>query len=110
MKKILLISLFLFCIIDTTSLYAEQVNGYYRKNGTYVNGYNRSDRNNIVTDNYSYKGNVNPYTGVVGNNYYRNEISSQYYNSNQSNDSSSYSSALSNLLKRRQQWEQENYE
>ncbi len=58
---------------------AERVRGYYRQNGTYVQPYNRSNGNNTVTDNYSFKGNVNPYTGAEGNNYYRSSPSSPYY-------------------------------
>ena len=49
---------------------AEYVRGHYRTNGTYVHGYHRSDRNNTVRDNYSYKGNTNPYTGKTGTNSY----------------------------------------
>ena len=51
---------------------AEYVRGHYRTNGTYVQGYNRSNRNNTVRDNYSYKGNTNPYTGKTGTNSYNN--------------------------------------
>ena len=42
------------------------VNGYYKSNGTYVSGYYKSCPNNNVYDNYSYKGNINPYTGKKG--------------------------------------------
>ena len=38
------------------------VNGYYKSNGTYVQGYFKSCPNNTVYDNYSYRGNINPYT------------------------------------------------
>ena len=41
------------------------VNGYYRQNGTYVEPYMRSSPNSTLTDNYSYPGNINPYTGKV---------------------------------------------
>jgi len=79
MKKVLFFVLVL-CLF-ATSVFAEYVSGYYRKNGTYVKGYNRSDRNATVRDNYSYKGNTNPYTGKKGTNYYRNDSSSEYYDS-----------------------------
>lgn len=69
--------------------FAGHVNGYYRSNGTYVQSYERSDPNSTVTDNYSYKGNVNPYTGETGTNYYRNNTTSAYYNSNYSNTNNS---------------------
>jgi hypothetical protein len=77
MKKMFLaISLmFLLC----SSAFAGYVSGYYRSNGTYVNGYQRSEPNYTVRDNYSYKGNYNPYTGSTGRNYYRSNPSSDYY-------------------------------
>jgi hypothetical protein len=42
------------------------VNGYTRKDGTYVPGHWRSDPNTTRNDNYSTEGNVNPYTGQPG--------------------------------------------
>ena len=51
------------------------VNGYYKSNGTYVQGYYRSCPNDTVTDNYSYRGNTNPFTGSVGTNNYNNSTS-----------------------------------
>jgi hypothetical protein len=42
------------------------VDGYYRSNGTYVNPHYRSAPNNTTLDNYSTKGNYNPYTGAAG--------------------------------------------
>lgn len=78
MKKALLLLCVLFFACCSVC-YAERVNGYMRSNGTIVNSYNRSDPNGTVTDNYSYKGNYNPYTGKMGSNYYRHSRSSQYY-------------------------------
>lgn len=63
-----------------TTVFAEWVSGYYRSDGTYVSGYNRSSPNSTVTDNYSFKDNYNPYTGKTGTNYYRSSPSSPYYN------------------------------
>ena len=61
MKFILLIGLLAsFACADTW------VNGYMRKDGTYVPGYWRTDANDTKDDNYSTKGNVNPYTGEKG--------------------------------------------
>src|SRR3990167_8036694 len=83
MKKqvpLFFLSLIIALSISDTAL-AEYVRGHYRKNGTYVSGYHRSDRNSTVTDNYSFKGNVNPYTGAVGANYYRSTPSSPYFGS-----------------------------
>lgn len=56
------------------------VSGYFRQDGTYVPGYYRSDPNNTVTDNYSFYGNLNPYTGAIGTNRYYSAPSSPYYN------------------------------
>lgn len=44
----------------------EYVNGYYRSNGTYVQGYTRSSPDNSYNNNYSVQGNTNPYTGNQG--------------------------------------------
>lgn len=44
------------------------VKGYYRSNGTYVQPHVRSSPNNTTADNWSTKGNVNPYTGKEGTN------------------------------------------
>ncbi|OCT15816.1 hypothetical protein A8709_09305 [Paenibacillus pectinilyticus] len=45
---------------------AVHVKGYYRKNGTYVSPHYRSDPDGIKSNNWSYCGNINPYTGKVG--------------------------------------------
>ncbi|MCF4166360.1 hypothetical protein L2U69_11955 [Zavarzinia compransoris] len=42
------------------------VNGYFRNDGTYVQGHHRSSPNGNPYDNYSTQGNVNPYTGKPG--------------------------------------------
>jgi hypothetical protein len=42
------------------------VQGYIRSDGTYVPGHYRSAPNSTVLDNYSTKGNTNPYTGKAG--------------------------------------------
>lgn len=78
MRKLIALALAVF-LLTTSLAFAERVRGYYRKNGTYVSGYNRSDRNSTVRDNYNYKGNTNPYTGQTGSNYYRNNPTSEYY-------------------------------
>lgn len=78
MKSLIVAALITF---GASSSFADQyVNSYYRKDGTYVQGYTRSNSNNTVTDNYSFKGNTNPYTGETGTNYYRNNPTSPYYN------------------------------
>lgn len=42
------------------------VNGYFKRDGTYVQGHMRSDPNSTNLDNYSTEGNTNPYTGSEG--------------------------------------------
>ena len=45
------------------------VNGYTRSNGTRVQGHYRTSPNHTATDNWSYRGNTNPYTGKKGYSY-----------------------------------------
>ena len=42
------------------------VRPHVQKDGTYVQGYERTAPNNTNLDNYSTRGNVNPYTGQAG--------------------------------------------
>jgi hypothetical protein len=49
--------------IDAKSV---RVKGYFRKDGTYVQPHYRSAPDGIKSNNWSYCGNVNPYTGEVG--------------------------------------------
>lgn len=69
MKKILAIIIaivFLFSLSISSVKAAVRVKSYYRSNGTYVNSYYRSNNNSYRYDNYSSKGNYNPYTGKKG--------------------------------------------
>lgn len=43
----------------------QYVQGYYRSNGTYVQPYWRSDPDGNPFNNFTYPGNLNPYTGEV---------------------------------------------
>ena len=63
------------------------VSGYYRSDGTYVKSHYRSSPNSTVTDNWSYKGNINPYTGKVGTNKYSDNPTSGYYTGPSTNTS-----------------------
>ena len=66
--------------LTVTNAYAETyVRGYTKKNGTYVAPHYRSSPNSTKLDNWSTKGNVNPYTGSIGT---KNPYSS-YGNTNQ---------------------------
>jgi len=44
---------------------AVRVKGYYRKDGTYVSSHYRSNPDGNPYNNWSYPGNVNPYTGKI---------------------------------------------
>lgn len=106
LSKIFLSLLFLLSI--STAVFADVwVDGYYRKDGTYVNGHYRSDPDGNFDNNWSTKGNVNPYTGEIGTktkpstgSYYNTTSSTnykyndQYYPSYSSNSNSSDNSWL----------------
>jgi hypothetical protein len=66
MKKAFLFILFLFAIANSFAQSVVYVQGYTRSNGTYVQGYYRTAPNSTTLDNYSTKGNYNPYTGSYG--------------------------------------------
>jgi hypothetical protein len=69
----------------------EYVKGYFKKDGTYVNGYYRTEANSTKDDNYSTKGNTNIYTGEKG--YKDNDYeSSTNLDLNNSKNDNSYSS------------------
>ncbi len=53
-------------IFASAALADTYVKGYYKKNGTYVEPHYRSSPNSTPNDNYSTKGNINPYTGKEG--------------------------------------------
>lgn len=86
MKKLLTLAALL--LLAGPAMAQQQVSGYYKSNGTYVQPYVRSTPNNTVRDNYSYQGNTNPYTGQQGTNNYSSSPSSQYYNGGYTNNNS----------------------
>ena len=45
---------------------SHSVRGYVKKNGTYVQPHRSTNSNATKTDNWSTRGNVNPYTGQAG--------------------------------------------
>ena len=65
MEKLVIAIGFILSFCATTAK-AEYVGGHYRNNGTYVNGYHRSSSDSTTLNNYSTKGNKNPYTGQIG--------------------------------------------
>jgi hypothetical protein len=55
------------------------VNGYFRKDGTYVQPHQRSSPDGLKSNNYSYQGNYNPNTGRITGGYgYVNQPSYNY--------------------------------
>lgn len=64
---------FMFAMVATVLVGApfavcaqEYTRGYTRSDGTEVRGYMHSTPDGDATNNYSYRGNTNPYTGEVG--------------------------------------------
>ena len=45
---------------------SNSVDGYTRRDGTYVQPYQRTNPNNSQLDNYGTRGNTNPYSGQTG--------------------------------------------
>ena len=62
----IILTAFLLCISALLCAADVSVKGYHRKNGTYVAPHVRSSPNGTSSDNWSAKGNVNPYTGKAG--------------------------------------------
>lgn len=51
---------------SSPSTSSHSVRSYSRRNGTYVPSHRATDRDSSKFNNYSTRGNVNPYTGRVG--------------------------------------------
>lgn len=64
--KTTIIAVLLSSLLVGTAHADRYVNGYTRRDGTYVQGHYRSDANSTYNDNYSTRGNYNPYTGEPG--------------------------------------------
>lgn len=70
MKKVIawvLCAVMVFCLASLASAKSVKVKGHYRKNGTYVQPHYRTAPDSSRYNNWSTKGNVNPYTGKNGN-------------------------------------------
>ena len=70
------------------------VNGYTKSNGTYVSGHYRSSPDNTTLNNYSTKGNTNPFTGKAGTKSPSYNYSTPSYNYNSSTTKRSSSSSI----------------
>lgn len=66
MFRKLILSLVVGLALATTALAQVPVQGYTRRDGTYVQPHYRSSPNGSTLDNYATRGNVNPYTGQYG--------------------------------------------
>lgn len=62
----LIIALSLAAAFAAPAMADQYVRGYTRSDGTYVQPHYRSSPNSVQYDNYSTKGNTNPYTGQQG--------------------------------------------
>jgi hypothetical protein len=79
-KRIATAFLAIFVAYISISAFADEyVRGYTRRSGTYVQPYYRSSPDNTVTNNFSYKGNINPHTGARGTTRYIHDPPSPYY-------------------------------
>jgi len=58
-----LLALGILFLLPTFALADENVRGYYRKDGTYVEPYRRSSPDSSPYNNFNFPGNTNPYTG-----------------------------------------------
>lgn len=68
MKRLVASLVVLLCFFLVADAIAADtyVRGYTNRNNTYVEPHYRTAPNNTPYDNYSTRGNVNPYTGQVG--------------------------------------------
>jgi hypothetical protein len=83
-------------LISTGSLTViadEYVGPHVRQDGTFVQGHYRTDANETRIDNYSTRGNVNPYTGQKG---YQDPYKSSTYGDGYSTPKSTYGEPYKN--------------
>ncbi|WP_192885922.1 hypothetical protein [Xanthomonas campestris] len=66
MKKAKVALAIVVALASASACAQTRVNGYHRADGTYVQPHYRSTANSTALDNYSTRGNVNPYTGKIG--------------------------------------------
>lgn len=66
MKRLLIPAAIILVAAPALAQSSHSVRGYVRRDGTYVAPHMQTNPNNSRLDNWSTKGNVNPYTGVEG--------------------------------------------
>lgn len=82
MKRIISLYLSLSVLFISSPAAADVfVKGYFRKDRTYINSHYRSNSDGFFYNNWSTKGNVNPYTGRAGTKTLKNSASSILYGS-----------------------------
>lgn len=64
--KTLLLLLLPFAMFAQVNPHYTIVHSYHKRDGTAVQSYRRTAPNRNTRDNYSHKGNTNPYTGYKG--------------------------------------------
>ena len=64
MKKIIILCLGIGFFVGNAD--AAYTRGYVRRNGTYVSGHYRTNPDSTRINNYSTRGNYNPFTGKAG--------------------------------------------
>ena len=65
LKKIVVCMLTIF-VLASVAEGAQRTRGYMKKNGTYVMLHYKTRKDGTRLNNYSTKGNINPYTGKKG--------------------------------------------
>jgi opacity protein-like surface antigen len=66
MRKAIVLLVIAVALTATSAFADEYVNGYMRQDGTYVQPHFKTSPNSTKIDNYSSRGNTNPYTGERG--------------------------------------------
>lgn len=67
MKRIGMLSLLMVIMSAFSTANADQyVSGYYRNNGVYVQPHHQTAQDGNLYNNYTTRGNINPYTGEPG--------------------------------------------
>ncbi len=68
MVRKLLFAILTVCLLGSMGsfAYGKSVSGYHKRSGTYVKSYHRTSKDRTQRNNWSSKGNVNPYTGKKG--------------------------------------------
>ena len=62
----LIVAIALMFLAAPAAVADQAVRGYVKRDGTYVAPYTRTTPNSTPMDNYSTRGNTNPYTGQAG--------------------------------------------